>query len=256
MFINSRVVILPYKIVSRSAKALANFLTSRLGSRVRRVRPDGRYRPKLRSIIVNYGLSPRPPWIGGLWLNKETGVTNKLVAFRKFKEAGLPTPEWTESKEVAEQWIRDGKIVVCRTLLNAHSGRGIFVVTNPPLVLAPLYVLYKKKRREFRVHVFEGNVIDVSEKRKRRGVERGDGYIRNLANGWVFCRDGIVEPADLRDLATKAVSTLGLTFGACDIIWNEHENKCYVLEVNTAPGLEGTTLQRYGEAILRWINSK
>jgi len=117
---------------------------------------------------------------------------------------------------------------------------------------APLYVLYKKKRSEYRVHVFNGQVIDVSEKRKRRGIDRDDGYIRNLANGWVFCRDGIVEPADLRDLAIRAVQALGLNFGACDIIWNERENKCYVLEVNTAPGLEGTTLQRYVDAIINW----
>jgi glutathione synthase/RimK-type ligase-like ATP-grasp enzyme len=216
----------------------------------------------LRSIIINYGLDAIPAWVSGLWANKFVGITSKLRAFERFKAAGIPTPEWTTNIEEARQWISAGKIVVCRTLLNAHSGRGIVLLSeampNPlNIPVAPLYVLYKKKRSEYRVHVFDGKVIDVSEKRRRNGshILNPEGYIRNLANGWVFCRDGVVEPADLRDLATKAVSALGLTFGACDIIWNEHENKCYVLEVNTAPGLEGTTLQRYMEAIVQWINS-
>ncbi|MCR4308198.1 MAG: hypothetical protein NUV80_06590 [Candidatus Berkelbacteria bacterium] len=254
----SRLVILPYKPGSRSARLLANELTQRLGAKVRRVRPNGRYKPRDRSIIINYGLNNLPQereWYRGLWCNNNAKNTNKLTAFGLFKEAGIPTPEWTESREVAQQWINEKKRVVCRTLLNAHSGRGIFMAGDGrPIVICPLYVLYKKKRREFRVHVFNGSVIDVSQKRRRNNVEDG-GYIRNLANGWVFCRDSIVEPPDLRQIAVAAVKALGLNFGACDIIWNEKENKCYVLEVNTAPGLEGTTLQRYTEAITNWVRN-
>jgi D-alanine-D-alanine ligase-like ATP-grasp enzyme len=36
-----------------------------------------------------------------------------------------------------------------------------------------------------------------------------------------------------------------LDFGAVDIIYNAKRNECYVLEVNTAPGLEGTTVEKY-----------
>ena len=32
--------------------------------------------------------------------------------------------------------------------------------------------------------------------------------------------------------------------------WNEKENKCYVLEINTAPGIEGTTCKKYTQSIL------
>ena len=83
-----------------------------------------------------------------------------------------------------------------------------------------------------------------------------DGYVRNLANGWVFCRDNVVEPDGLRDAAVSACAALGLDFGAVDIIWNERENKCYVLEVNTAPGLQGTTLENYANAIAAWIKAQ
>ena len=37
----------------------------------------------------------------------------------------------------------------------------------------------------------------------------------------------------------------GLTFGAIDVIWNEHQQKAFVLEINTAPGIEGTTVEKY-----------
>lgn len=262
----SRAVILPYKMGSRSAKALSTEVSRLLNLKVRRVRPNGRYRPRTRSLIVNYGSGAVPEFYRihqcGIWLNSPNFCAiagNKLRAFEAFKEAGLSCPEWSTSKSIAEAWIRDGGIAVCRTILNGHSGRGIVLAdTVEKLVNAPLYVKYKKKRKEFRVHVFQGRVIDVAEKRKRRLESRDgfDGYVRNLANGWVFCRDNVIRPADLDTLAVGACSALHLDFGAVDIIWNERENKCYLLEVNTAPGLEGTTLINYSNAIYNWIKSQ
>lgn len=259
----SRAVILPYKLGSRSAKALATELSRLLNLKVRRVRHDGRYRPKARSLIVNYGSGSRPYWFGlGRVLNAPEACNragNKLTSFQAFKEAGLSCPEFTSQRSVAEAWVRDGTTVVCRRILNGHSGRGIAIATSvDQLVDAPLYVKYKKKRKEFRVHVFQNQVIDCAEKRKRRdGMARDDvGLVRNLANGWVFCRDNVVRPEGLEQLAVSACRALGLDFGAADIIWNERENKCFILEVNTAPGLEGTTLTNYTNAIHQWIKTQ
>ena len=176
----------------------------------------------------------------------------------RFMEEEVACPEWTTSRAVAEEWISKGSIVVCRTLLQGHSGRGIVLAQSGGtlMVPAPLYVRYKKKRSEYRIHVFRGAVIDVAEKRRMRRERRPesyDGYIRNHANGWIFARDGVTLPADAGPLAVRACMALGLDFGACDIIYNEHDNKSYCLEVNTAPGLEGTTLERYTQAILNWM---
>jgi D-alanine-D-alanine ligase-like ATP-grasp enzyme len=55
---------------------------------------------------------------------------------------------------------------------------------------------------------------------------------------------------ELKDIAIGSVNILGLNFGAVDVIYNEKENKYYVLEVNTAPGLSGTTLEKYVDAII------
>ena len=260
----SRAVILPYKQGSKSARLLSQGLSQRLQLKVRRVRPDGRYRPKQRSLIINYGSNSSPYWLTPVnkVLNNPRSCTNagnKLTAFQLFKQHDVRTPEWTNYRNVAKQWSLEGAVIVCRTLLNAHSGRGIVLTAMPSeLVTSPLYVKYKKKRKEFRVHIFQGRVIDVSEKRKRLIYvpDRFDGQIRNLANGWVFCRDNIVRPSDLDSISIAACSALGLDFGAVDVIWSERDNKCYVLEVNTAPGLTGTTLQTYINACYNWIKGQ
>jgi D-alanine-D-alanine ligase-like ATP-grasp enzyme len=80
--------------------------------------------------------------------------------------------------------------------------------------------------------------------------ERVNFKIRSYENGWVFCRENIQKPDDLEAVSIAAVSAIGLTFGAVDVIYNEKQNKCFVLEVNTAPGLTGTTINSYATAIM------
>jgi D-alanine-D-alanine ligase-like ATP-grasp enzyme len=68
--------------------------------------------------------------------------------------------------------------------------------------------------------------------------------VRNLANGFVYVIEGMV-PKCVADEAHKALESTGLAFGAVDVIWNEYQNKAYVLEINTAPGLEERTAEAY-----------
>ncbi|CAN5950619.1 unnamed protein product [Sphagnum jensenii] len=67
------------------------------------------------------------------------------------------------------------------------------------------------------------------------------------SNGFIYARNNVF-PEILRDeIAIAATTALGLDFGAVDIIEDKNE-KLYVLEVNTAPGLEGKTVELYAEA--------
>ena len=52
-------------------------------------------------------------------------------------------------------------------------------------------------------------------------------------------------PQQVLDQAKLAVKATGLDFGAVDIIWNNLQEKAYVLEINTAPGLEGQSVETY-----------
>lgn len=248
---NSRFVILPYKLGSAGAKALAQSLTQSLGAYVRRVSGEGSYRPKARSIVCCWGADLPAGWTRGLHINRDPSVArHKGRTFAAFRQHGVPTVDWTTSREEAQSWLTSGHVVLSRQSVTGASGQGI-VVAEPgqSVAPAPLYTQYKAKQKEFRVHVVNNQVIDVSEKRKRTGGETTQGYIRNSANGWVFCHDNIQAPADLSGVALSAVRACSLDFGAVDIIWNQLENRCYALEVNSAPGIEGTTLQRYTDAI-------
>jgi glutathione synthase/RimK-type ligase-like ATP-grasp enzyme len=184
---------------------------------------------------------------------------NKLNTFKALQAAKVSIPEFTTDKATAENWVRAGTTVLARTKLNASEGRGIVICKELPLVDAPLYVKLIKKKKEFRVHVMNGQVIDLQEKRRRNGVRQPDGKlidgtIRNIGHDWVFCRENIVEPAGLREIGIAAVRACGLMFGAVDVIWNEYHNRLYALEVNTAPGLCESTATSYARALLALPN--
>ena len=180
---------------------------------------------------------------------------NKLLTFQALKDKnGISIPEFTVDIDVARGWARDGIDVVCRTVLSGHSGNGIVLAHNEAeVVRAPLYVKYIKKQDEYRVHVAFGEVIDVQHKRKRAGVDEGSTnyQIRNHQTGWVYCRENLERPTGLDALAIRVVQELGLDFGAVDIIHNAKRGALYCLEVNTAPGLEGTTVTKYTEAFTK-----
>lgn len=233
-------------------------LTPALKTTVRRLYTDESSslvaRPSLH--IINWGCSTVPNRLrNGTFINNVRAVaaaSNKLSAFNGMKADGsINLPEYTESYDTALEWVNEGKVVVCRTKLNGHSGAGIVLAARQEDVVqnCPLYVKYIKKASEFRVHVAFGKVIDVQAKRKRADYEGDTDYaIRNHHTGWVYCREDVVEPATLREQAIASILTLGLDFGAVDIIYNKHLNQCFVLEVNTAPGLEGTSVTNYTNA--------
>lgn len=212
-------------------------------------RERSRFRGGPNKLVVNWGASQCPAEVLRCRVvNSPVDVSrasNKLEAFRAMASEEYPiTVEYTDSREVALRWIADGHTVVARTLLSAHEGRGIVLVTRAE-ELPPgcrLFTKYKKKAREFRVHVFNEYVL-VNEKLKRRGTEHH--MIRNTANGYVFGRNPVDVPITVSQVGRLACERLGLTFGAVDVIYNQREDRSYVLEVNTAPGIETSVADWY-----------
>ena len=123
------------------------------------------------------------------------------------------------------------------------------------LPVAPSYVQYIPKAYEFRVHVFGDVIIDVQQKKKSNAVDLVNTKIRNHANGGIFSREDMAAEAEsytMRKIAVDAVRRMQLDFGAVDIIYNNKEDMFYILEINTAPGLEGATVKLYADAILKY----
>lgn len=239
----------PYKPRSKSGRAMAQRLGV-LRTTQRQIAKHGTF-----DYIINWGSTERR-FPNARYINDPDAVAHacdKKASLSIFTQAGVPCPDWTTDKGVAQTWLESGHTVVSRLLLRANSGRGIVLVDSgggEEIPDAPLYTKYVKKADEYRVHVFRGTVIDVAQKKKRQEVanERVNYQVRAARNGWVFCRDGVIAPDCVRDAAVMAVSALGLDFGAVDVGYNQKRGEATVFEANTAPGVEGTTLTRYFNA--------
>lgn len=230
----------------------ANALAAELG--IKKTKENGRTLPANR-VLINWGNTQLPTRFRNCnVINKpediET-VSNKLNFFYTMEGETLITPWWTdEIQDAKDKMINEKCKIVCRKVLNGHSGVGIVIANTPEeLVPAPLYVEYIPKKDEYRVHIFRGNIIDIRRKARRRDVANPNWMVRNLAGGFIYTRTNLGIPVPVTDVATKCMERLGgLDFGAVDVIYNEKNNKAYVLEVNSAPGLEGTTIKNYAEA--------
>lgn len=182
-------------------------------------------------------------------------VLNKVEQFERFVAANVSAPKHATNPQTAREL--GVKTLFARTLVNSTNGRGIieFESSEPNFPPAPLYTEYIPKKAEYRFHVFGDKVIDVQEKRKKRGLGDDTTYrIRNLNNGYVYCRDGVNPPDGAAALAISAVKALGYSYGAVDLIYNEKRNQSFVLEVNSRPGLMGTTLDKYTDALIEQFN--
>ncbi len=229
-------------------------------------------------------------------------ATDKLRTFQALVEADVPTVPFTTDASIAQDWLNDGEKVFIRDSLTGHSGEGIVVVepqinsqqafavqeaqrildeagldeasdaldeeyvrvteANVELRQAPLYTRGVTNAGEYRVHVFDGDVILYQKKSRRVDevtgevvtAEGADADVRNLASNWIYRTGNLKRLERVEQLAISAVNALGLDFGAVDIIMDENGD-VYILEINCAPGLVNQdTVDAYAEAFLSLTN--
>jgi glutathione synthase/RimK-type ligase-like ATP-grasp enzyme len=221
-------------------------------------------------------------------------ASNKLLTFEELSDNNVATVPFTTDVDVAQQWLEEGAKVFARAKLNGHSGDGIGVIehdTTKEFALqeaqrilddaglgriadtldhdyqllreetldlpdVPLYTKGISNKGEYRVNVFNGDIILYQKKSRRVNedgeVETAEGEeadVRNLASNWVYRTGKLKSLERVENLAIDAIEALGLDFGAVDIIM-DNDGEVYVLEVNTAPGLGNTdSIEAYVEAI-------
>lgn len=248
------IFIYPYKVGSASATALKDALGARM---IRR--ENSRFVGSEDKIVINWGNSVTPEEIEKAnVLNKASAVklaTNKRTFFQAV-DGQVSIPEYTTEFDVASTWVGEGQKVVVRESLTGHSGQGIVIIEDEDgweeynHKNARLYVKYIPKKDEYRVHVVNGEVVDTQQKAVRRGSNNNNFQIRSHANGFIFKRENVKAPNSVLEEAVKAVGICGLHFGAVDVIYNTYRKAAYVLEINTAPGLEGATVDTYVDAFV------
>lgn len=255
-----KIRVYPYKQGSRSAKALAVALDGKVLKHV-----NSKYRPRAGDTVINWGASVLPVLAPATTLNAPEAVkvaANKLKAFKALHEAGVRVPAFVfgdddrlKGRTKKEAAAELGFPVVCRQKLSGHSGEGIVIAEiADELVDAPLYTKYVKKKDEYRVHILDGEPFFIQRKARKLDVENPDWKVRNLAGGFAFVEvEQALVPQDVIDQAVEAIEALGLDFGGVDVIWNEKEQKAYVLEINTACGLEERTAGYYRDAFVSYL---
>lgn len=218
-----------------------------------------------RDTLINWGRAgDLPAHVAGAGriINHPTSVrvaANKLLCFRLLQDAGVRTVPFTTDKAEAARW--DSK-VVCRHTLNGHSGEGIEIIEKGlDIPDAPCYTEYIVKETEWRIHIIGGVVIDFARKIRDPNHQGEINWaIRNRAGGFIFARNSGEPPQDVLDQALAAVRATRLDFGAVDVMVNKETRRrpnaeAFVLEINTAPGIMGTTAERYAEAMQEYVRS-
>lgn len=274
------------RIISHNNGASAKALAAALGNPqlLKKMQPSPLPRFVRDAYVINFGVHPSDTNLQGVIRENHPAnvevASDKAQAFIVMRSAGVSVvPFSTSPFDVIDQcpeYTPDGvptKTIVARTLTRASEGRGIELIDCNPdgaartdVVTAPLYTAYIPKHAEYRVHVgicgSTVGVIDITKKARRTDVpdDQVNWRIRNYDNGFTFAREGLdlAEPTVQRviEQAKLAVRALGLTFGAVDVVvQSNRERSVYVLEVNTAPGMEGTTLERYVQFFEACANS-
>lgn len=285
--------IYPYKVGSASARALKDALGAMI---IKLENSRYRYRNAHTIINWGNSRRPSWMSTDVPVINQPESVeiaSNKLDTFERLQAEMIATVPWTTDKSLAQGWLNDGVKVFVRHSLTGHSGEGIEVISpreesdfnvelthiinrlrtinyhsladnliedlediSVSLPDAPLYTYGVSNTGEYRVHVFDGEVILYQKKSRRVNEETGEvvtaegeeADVRNLASNWVYRTGNLRRLERVEELAINAVRALGLDFGAVDIIKDEN-GEVYVLEVNTAPGLGNeATLEAYVRA--------
>jgi glutathione synthase/RimK-type ligase-like ATP-grasp enzyme len=240
-----------YSAYSKSAKNLCKNL------KIKRIKQENsKYRGKKNNYIINWGANDLPAEVfKSTILNKLDDVarnTNKLTFFnhQEAAENKAELLKWTNDVKDVIEWLKEGKEVIGRTLLRSHSGKGIVEINENNLqehLKCPLFTQYFKKKDEYRVHIFQGEVINVQRKalKYKKEGEEPNFRVRNREAGFIYQIHDINPPDCVIEQALLSFDNSNLDFGAVDVLYNERYKKAVVCEINTAPGLEGNTLDVY-----------
>lgn len=223
--------------------------------------------------VINWGISRPNRSTGTVPVanlpNKVKFAVNKKVFFDKFKSVAR-IPPFTTDVEEALKWVEAGDTVMARCLTNSKGGKGIVFHDDEKdfeeFLSAPLYTKYIKKKYEFRLHFSKFGGIhhfDQQQKKVRKldlkgnpvDIKNVDYRVQSYRNGFVFCRNEVEIPPDVILQGTKIFEASELDFVAMDIIYNHHKGEAYVLEMNTAPGIEGTTLLNYTKELKKFLEA-
>jgi glutathione synthase/RimK-type ligase-like ATP-grasp enzyme len=204
----------------------------------------GLVRRSLPEVDVNWGRNR-----ANSKLNPDiSNVTNKRVMRELFAEHGVPMP-----RLITEPEAYSGYPFIGRSEQHM-KGRGLWLIRSHEDVRraklgtrkkrpATHFMEYVEAEREYRVHIFKGKSIRISEK----------GYTDETKKEYTTRKPGDIKLRRVREAAKLAVEAVSLDFGAVDVLARGPNNEdVFVLEVNAAPGLGGSMPRLYADTFRQW----
>ena len=185
-----------------------------------------------------------------------SNVTNKRRMRELFKENNVPMPRLVESPPYPfpivgrpDQHSKGKGFWKCHNIDEVRQAlRGRTYRNGKRKKAATHFMEYIEAPREYRVHIFQGKSIRISEKAFGETGETTTGdYITKRP-------DPSHNIDHVREAAKKAMEAVELDFGAVDIL-ADNEN-CWVLEVNAAPHLGGSLPRVYAKKFADWYEEK
>ncbi len=246
---------------------LAQELQKRLTENFYPITSLNNIKPKAGDVLIRWGTTRKDEKddqfirAGGKVLNSANSIfrnTNKLKSIDIFKRAGLNTARVYTNKRDIQQFPVLGRD------RNHHGGLDIVVINGNnnlrqndfnKIPNKDYYIEYIPSKVEYRVHVFQGEIIRVTKKvfkgHDRDGNPVHDkGTIKNDTYGWGHSNINIEEfPREYKAPAIAAVEAIGLDFGAVDMLIGANDRKPYILEVNSACRLNTIGLDIYSRKI-------
>lgn len=181
-------------------------------------------------------------------------TTNKRIMRQLFREHGVPMPKLLELGGLRDWFVPTHFMYPMVGRPDRHTrGRGFWLINNQRdwdralrgtrrKKAATHFMEYIDAPHEYRVHVFRGKSIRISEKAQgTTGATAHGNYTTIKPTGNI---------RHVRKAAKQAVAAVGLDFGCVDVLADD-EN-CWVLEVNAAPGLGGSMPRLYADTFNKW----
>lgn len=209
--------------------------------------------------IVSYGVHiPNDSHQGhNRVLNGNAGRLNKFEELVALKAYGIRVPDFHLKDDTT-----DFKFPMLARTKRHHGGKDIMITMSPREIPwriaagADYFTTYIPSYDEQRIWVF-GEKHLASYQKVMNNPEKYTGFGRNHTNGYGF---QIITQETLNKeaigLAKRSLQALSLNFAAVDILFSDN-GQLYVLEVNTAPGIDSPDRQHarlLANHISEWAN--
>lgn len=247
-------------IVAAGSRVTGNTLTTLLRERGVEVARDNRDLNKITGIVsygCHLGQGKQPA------LNRFAGGITKFAELATLRKAGVRVPDFWTSGTPIKTLLQNRPLLARRD--KHKGGRDIRYTTSERWIRSRIrmgwgfFTKFIPSRTEYRIWVYWRRHLGTYEKVKVRNVRwKSDTthFGRGHKNGYAF---QLVAPVPDRvrpaiELAIRSIAALKLDFGAVDVL-EGNDRRMYVLEVNTAPGVEGPRqgINKLADRIANWV---